>query len=197
MLAKGSRAPDFCLRDEQGNQIYLSTLHHQHLCLVFFPDMKALADQIFVINFMREYEQFQRLGVSLLGICGADPAKANLSESHTFLPFPLWYDKDREIRKAYAVWNRKMVFGKERWVTNRCAMLIDEKGIISHTFKRLSIDTGVSEILNYVQYQYDKEQWRKLSRRAKERLRRTQLQENKKSKTKVAKKTKDPFPHKD
>lgn len=169
MIMKGNKAPDFCLKDQRGNQINAASFLHRRLCLFFLPSMEDLPNQTLVIAFAREYERFQQLGVNLIGIYGGDFAKQSL-----FIPFPLLFDADHEVCKTYGVWNRKIVFGSERWIIDRCALFINEEGVVYHTVKRLSIDNGVDDILSYVQHRYDKEQWRGLSRRTKERLRRMQ-----------------------
>ncbi len=178
MIAKGSTAADFCLMDQSGQRVCLSFFKGMKVCLFFLPDIQALENQLIVIGFAREYARFQQLGIHVIGICGEDVDTYFIREHGVLVPFPLLSDRNQVARKQYDVWKQKIVFGQARWLTVRSALCIDEKGIVCHTFKRLNIDHGVQDILAFLQHRHDKEEWRKLSRRTKERIRREQAKKH-------------------
>jgi len=174
MIGKGQKAPDFCLKNQKGEWTELSMFSGQKVCLFFFSDVDTLNDQLYVINYAKEITRFQDLNVTVIGICGSSVTALAKQSQRLYVPYVLLSDVDGDVRRSYDVWNRKMVFGKERWITSRSALLIREDGIVYRTYKRVNIERHVYEMLAYLQHWQEKEEWRKLSRRTKERIRREQ-----------------------
>lgn len=183
MIEKNQVAPNFQLRDQGNNLVELEKFRGHTVFLFFFPAIDTLDDQVHVITYAKEIAWFQKLGVIVMGISGSSIARHNEESQRLFLPYLLLSDTDASVRQSYDVWNYKAVFGIKRWITARTALLIDKEGKIIKTWKRINIERHVYDVLDYLQHQHDKAEWRKLSRRTKERIRREQsLQEDKKEK---------------
>lgn len=174
MISKGMIAPHFCLPDQRDNLISLSNWQGMRLCIVFFHDLRALSDRAFATAFAHRMAQFQQLGVAVLAICGCDDVNGICKEEE--LDLMILCDRDGLVRRAYDVWKRKVVFGKEHWLSARCALIINAQGAVEQCFRRLAVEQGSEAVLDYLYRQQEKERWRKLSRRTKERLRREQKQ---------------------
>ncbi len=172
MLAKGQEAPNFYLKDQYDEWIELATFRGRKVFLFFFSSVTVLDNQTHMINYAKQIAWFNQLGVSVIGICESEVTELYEVSSSFHIPYLLLSDADCKVRKLYDVWNKKITFGKERWITARTSLLIDENGRIYKTYKRANIDTNATEVLQYLQHQHEKAEWRKLSRRKKERIRR-------------------------
>lgn len=174
MIEKNQMAPNFQLRDQGNNLVSLEGLRGHKIFLFFFPGISSLNDQVHVIGYARQIAWFQRLGIIVIGICGSEEKDLYAQSQRLSLPYLLLSDADATVRKQYGVWVEKAVFGKKRWISARTALFIDESGMIVRTWKRINLESHAYEVLDYFQHLHDKAEWRKLSRRKKERIRREQ-----------------------
>lgn len=174
MIEKGQKAIHFALRNQANQMTTLSDFYGQKIFLFFFPSVDSLNDQVHMISVAKEYEHFERLHVAVLGICGSSVNQLAIQSRRLYIPYLLLSDAEGTVRKAYDVWNQKMTFGTPYWITARTSLLIDETGTVYKTYRRASIDTNAQEVIAFLQHRYEKAEWRKLSRRTKERLRREQ-----------------------
>lgn len=167
---------NFRLKNQGNTWTELHELTGHKVFLFFLSDVQTLDNQVHMINYAKEIAWFQRLGVIVIGICGSSVAEIKEQSDRLYLPFILLSDESGEVRKAYDVWNCKITFGTERWITSRTSLIIDEHGMILKTYKRANIERNVYDVLEYLQHLHDKASWRMLSRRTKERIRREQAQ---------------------
>lgn len=172
MIEKNQIAPNFQLKDQGNNLVTLSSFRGHKVFLFFFPEINTLNDQVHVISYAREIAWFQRLGIIVIGISGSSVEELYEQTERLFFPFLLLSDQDAVVRKLYDVWHYKAVFGTKRWITARTGLIIDENGVVLRTWKRINLESHAYEVLDYLQHRHDKEAWRKLSRRTKERIRR-------------------------
>lgn len=172
MIEKGQQAINFSLKNQWNTDIELTQFTGQKVFLFFFPAVDSLNDQVHMINVAKEYAHFQQLHVAVLGICGSPVEQLAKQSRRLYIPYDLLSDEDRTVRKAYGVWNQKMTFGTPYWITARSSLLIDETGMVYKTYRRAPIDTNAQAVVAFLRHQYEKAEWRKLSRRTKERLRR-------------------------
>jgi len=176
MLAKGQKAPNFYLKNQYDEWVELASLRGRKVFLFFFSSVDALDNQTHMISYAKQIAWFNQLNVSVIGICESEVTEIYEVSSRYHIPYLLLSDADCKVRKLYDVWNKKITFGTERWITSRTSLLIDEAGWIYKTYKRAHIDTNADEVLQYLQHQHEKAEWRKLSRRKKERIRRENAQ---------------------
>ena len=179
MIEKGQKAINFSLKNQMNLITELADFHGRTVFFFFFPNVDSLNDQAHMISVAKEHSHFQELQVTVLGICGSSVEQLAQQSKRLYIPYLLLSDADGTVRKAYDVWNRKMTFGTPYWITARTSLLIDEMGIIYKTYRRASIETNAQEVVAFLQHRHEKEEWRKLSRRTKERLRREQAEVNK------------------
>ena len=105
MIEAGSSAPDFTLRDQDGNKVSLSDLEGQTTVLVFYPmDFSPVCtDQLNV--YQEVLPELEEKGVRLLGI-SVDSAFAHKAfQDHLGVSIPLLSDfhPKGEVAKAYGV----------------------------------------------------------------------------------------------
>lgn len=175
MIEKGLQAPNFILSDQHDQRIVLNAYRGTKVCLLFFSTVTSLDNQAFLINYAKMIDYFTILGIKVIAVCENSTEELRTACKQLHIPFSVLADSNYEVRKRYEVWIRKITFGKERWITVRSSLLIDENGIILKTYKRAAVETNATEVLTFVKHYNDKAAWRKLSRRTKERMKKEQL----------------------
>jgi peroxiredoxin len=127
MLAIGSMAPEFNLKDQDGNEIRLSKLRSKKVLLSFHPLAwtSVCADQMKSLELA--YEEFQSLNVLPIGISvDPVPSKKAWAESLGLKKLRIISDfwPHGEVAKAFGIFREKDGFSE------RANILIDEEGKI-------------------------------------------------------------------
>ena len=150
MLNIGDRAPNFTLKDKNGNDVSLSDFIGKKVVLYFYPKDNTPGCTRQACAFAGAYGKFQKRGVEVVGISRdgiASPVK--FAEKYN-LPFVLLSDPDLEAIQAYGVWQEKKLYGKVSFGVVRTTFIIDENGIIEKVMPKVKPDTNAAEILEFL-----------------------------------------------
>jgi len=100
-LPVGQEAPDFTLRDQDGNPVSLAALRGKNVVLVFYPADETTICTRQLCEFRDNWTLAQLKDAVVLGINPADEAMhARFRANHSF-PFPLLADPGQLVGKAY------------------------------------------------------------------------------------------------
>ncbi len=150
MLEKGTKAPDFCLKDREGNDIRLSDFLGKKVVLYFYPKDNTPGCTRQACAFAGLYQQFEKKNVTVIGISKDSTASHQKFAEKYNLPFVLLSDPQREAIEAYGVWQEKKNYGKVSMGVVRSTYIIDENGIIEKVMPKVKPDTNAAEILEYL-----------------------------------------------
>ena len=141
MLEKGTKAPDFSVRDHNGNIVRISDLKGKKIVLWFYPKADTPGCTIEGKGFRDDYETFVRKNTVILGVSldNEDENKA-FAEKFNF-PYPLLCDVNREISLAY-----EAVKGKEDEYASRITYVVDEKGNIKEAISEVDTKTHSGDL---------------------------------------------------
>lgn len=147
MLKTGSKAPDFLLKDKNGNEISLSDFEGQKVVLYFYPKDNTPGCTRQACAFASAYDEFRQKNVQVIGI-SKDSVASHLkfAEKHN-LPFILLSDPERDAIEKYGVWQEKKRCGKVSMGVVRTTFIIDENGNIEKMMPDVKPDTNAAEIL--------------------------------------------------
>lgn len=153
LLEAGSKAPDFALPNQDGQDVKLSDFAGQKVVVYFYPKDNTPGCTRQACAFAAAYEEFTRLGVPVIGI-----SKDSVKSHQNFiakqnLPFLLLSDPDRQAIEAYGVWQEKKLYGKVSMGVVRSTFVIDENGVIEKVYPKVKPDTNAAEILEYLKGQ--------------------------------------------
>ena len=150
MLNVGDRAPEFTLKDKDGNEVRLSDFIGKRVVLYFYPKDNTPGCTRQACAFAGAYEEFKNKGVEVIGI-SRDSISSHLkfAEKHN-LPFVLLSDPELEAIQSYGVWQEKKLYGKLSFGVVRTTFIIDEKGIIEKIMPKVKPDTNAEEILKFI-----------------------------------------------
>ena len=148
MLTIGTKAPDFTLQDQNGQERSLSEFHGQKVILYFYPkDMTAGCTKQ-ACGFAELYPQFTEKGAVIIGISKDTTASHRKFGEKYSLPFILLADPDKEAIQAYDVWKEKKMYGKATMGVVRTTYLIDENGRIAKAFTKVNAAENPRQMLS-------------------------------------------------
>ena len=147
MLEIGMKAPDFTLKDKNGNDFTLSSLLGKKIVLYFYPKDNTPGCTRQACAFAGAYKQFEEKGIEVIGI-SKDSVASHVKFAEKYdLPFILLSDPERVAIEAYGVWQEKKMCGKVSMGVVRTTFIIDENGNIEKVMPKVKPDTNAADIL--------------------------------------------------
>ena len=147
MLEIGMKAPNFTLKDKNGNDVSLSDFIGKKVVLYFYPKDNTPGCTRQACAFAGAYKQFEAKGVEVIGI-SKDSVASHVKFAEKYdLPFVLLSDPDRIAIEAYGVWQEKKMYGKVTFGVVRTTFIIDANGNIEKIMPKVKPDTNAADIL--------------------------------------------------
>jgi peroxiredoxin Q/BCP len=141
------KAPDFTLPDKDGKPVTLSSFLGRKVVVYFYPKDNTPGCTRQACAFAGSYAEFERRGITVIGISKDSVASHQKFAEKYNLPFILLSDPDRIAIEAYGVWQEKKMAGKVGMGVVRTTFLINEEGNISAVMPKVKPDTNAAEIL--------------------------------------------------
>ncbi len=150
MLEQGTRAPDFTLRNQKGEEVSLSDFAGKKVVLYFYPKDNTPGCTKQACAFASVWDRFESLGIPVVGI-----SKDSVSSHEKFaqkyqLPFTLLSDPELTVLNDYGVWQEKKLYGKISMGVVRTTYLIDENGRVEKVWPKVKPEQNAGEILAYL-----------------------------------------------
>ena len=136
MLKTGDKAPALSLLDQNSKKVSLKDFVNKKVLLYFYPkaDTPGCTVQSCLLRDIRK-----DIGkIAIIGVSPDEPAKQLKFDKKFDLGFTLLADTEHKVAKAYKVWKKKSMYGREYMGIERSAFLIDEKGKILHAWYKVS-----------------------------------------------------------
>ena len=137
MPGVGDTAPDFTLKDQNGDDVTLSALRGKPVVIVFYPFTFTGVCQGELCEIRDDPSAFERAGAQVLAIsCDSRHSQRMWAEQQGYT-FPVLSDfwPHGEVAKAYGVFNEAL------GCANRATFVIDADGKISSTFSSPDLGT--------------------------------------------------------
>lgn len=147
MLKEGDDAPDFTVKDQNGDDVKLSALRGQRVVLYFYPkdDTPGCTKQ--ACSLRDGFSTFEERGIKILGVSPDSQTSHQKFITKFDLPFTLLADANHEIADAYGSYGEKKFMGKTYTGVLRKTFLIDESGKIKKIFDKVKVDEHGDEVL--------------------------------------------------
>ena len=150
MLEVGTKAPDFTLKNQEGQEVSLSQFAGKRVVLYFYPRDNTPGCTRQACGFAQNYEGFIQRDVVVIGV-SKDSVASHLKFAQKYeLPFVLLSDPDLEAIQAYGVWQEKKLYGKVSMGVVRTTYIIDPQGVIEKVMPKVKPDTNAAAILAYL-----------------------------------------------
>ena len=147
MLKEGMKAPEFALKDKDGNEVRLSSFLGKKVVLYFYPKDSTPGCTRQACAFAAAYDIFTENNVVIIGVSKDSEASHRRFAENNGLPFILLSDPDRTAIEAYGVWQEKKNYGKVTMGVVRSTYLINENGIIEKVFGNVKAADNPEQML--------------------------------------------------
>lgn len=147
-LEAGTKAPNFSGKTFDGQRVKLSDFKGQKLALFFYPKDMTPGCTNQACNLRDNLSLLAANDVAVVGVSPDDLESHERFVDKHELNFPLLADPDHKIIGPYGVWGEKKNYGKVYMGLQRTTFLIDEKGVITHVFKRPRVKEHAEEIIS-------------------------------------------------
>jgi peroxiredoxin Q/BCP len=138
-LAVGDTAPNFTVKDTNGNLVSLSNYSGKTVVLYFYPKDDTPGCTKEACSFRDSYSAYQGKDVVVLGVSMDDEASHQKFTEKYSLPFPLLADTEGAITKAFDV--------DGGGYSKRVTYVVDGNGKISQVYTSIKTDTHANDIL--------------------------------------------------
>jgi peroxiredoxin Q/BCP len=146
-LTPGSKAPDFKVKDQDGNLVSLKDFKGKKVVIYFYPKDDTPGCTKEACNLRDNYSLLTSKGIVLLGV-SVDDEKSHQKFIKKFeLPFPLLADTEHSIVEAYKVWVEKSMYGRKYMGTARITYLINETGKVEQVIEKVEVSNHAAQIL--------------------------------------------------
>ena len=130
-LIPGDSAPDFTLKDQDGNDVSLASYRGSNTIVYFYPAASTPACAKQACDFRDSLASLQAAGYRVLGV-SPDPAPALAKfVAQESLTFPLLSDEDHKVADAYAAWGEKKNYGRTYQGLIRSTIVVDPEGKVA------------------------------------------------------------------
>ena len=147
MIKIGDKAPDFTLKDKNGNDVSLSSFRGKRVVIYFYPKDNTPGCARQACAFAGLYSEFQKQNVEVIGI-SKDSVASHVKFAEKYnLPFILLSDPELSAIEAFGVWQEKKLYGKVSMGVVRTTFIIGPDGNIEKIMPKVKPDTNAAEIL--------------------------------------------------
>jgi peroxiredoxin Q/BCP len=151
MLEVGNKAPDFCLPNQDSEEICIRDFQGSWVVLYFYPKDNTPGCTTEALDFTALKSEFEKLGATIFGV-SPDSIKRHCNFiAKKELKIALLSDEDKEAAKAYGVWQLKKLYGKEYMGIVRSTFLINPDGEIAQIWSKVKVKGHAQEVLEKLQ----------------------------------------------
>jgi thioredoxin-dependent peroxiredoxin len=145
---QGKSAPDFELPDAARRPVKLRDLTAKgNLVIYFYPKDMTPGCTREACDFRDNLSRVQGAAAQVVGISADSPESHEKFVAKYELNFPLLSDTDKRVLKAYGVWKKKSLYGREFMGIERTTFVIDRKGIVRMVFPKVKVDGHAEAVL--------------------------------------------------
>jgi peroxiredoxin Q/BCP len=147
MVGDGDKAPDFELPTDGGDAVKLSRLKGKPVVLYFYPKDDTSGCTMQAKDFSQLAPEFRKAGVEVIGVSpDSTESHGKFRRKHN-LTIKLAADADKAVATAYGVWVEKSMYGRKYMGVERSTFLIDGKGRIARSWRKVKVPGHAAEVL--------------------------------------------------
>ena len=146
MLEIGTEVPDFCLPNQDEEEICFRDIKGRWIVLYFYPKDNTPGCTTEACDFTDALPVFEGLSAIVLGISPDSPKKHRNFIEKKELRITLLADEEKELCKAFGVWQLKKNYGREYMGVVRSTFLIDPDGKIAAKWEKVRVKGHVDEV---------------------------------------------------
>lgn len=146
MLEVGDVVPDFCLPNQDEEEICFRDIKGRWIVLYFYPKDNTPGCTTEACDFTAALPDFTGMEAMILGVSPDSPKKHRNFIEKKELKITLLADEEKELCQSFGIWQLKKFMGREYMGVVRSTFLISPKGKISHTWTKVKVKNHVEEV---------------------------------------------------
>lgn len=146
VLEPGQAAPDFSLKDQNGDTVSLADLRGSRVVLFVYPEAMTPGCTIEACDFRDSLAPLQAAGYRVLGVSPDAVEKLKRFEERDGLTYTLLSDPDLELLRAYGAYGEKNLYGRIKVAVIRSTFVIDAEGTIEHALYNVKATGHVARV---------------------------------------------------
>ncbi len=146
MLDIGNSVPDFCLPNQDEEEICFRDIKGRWIVLYFYPRDNTQGCTTEACDFTEALPDFRELDAVIIGVSPDTPRKHRNFIKKYDLKITLLADTNKELAKKFGVWQLKRSYGREYKGIVRSTFLISPDGKIAHKWGKVRLKGHVQEV---------------------------------------------------
>ncbi|MBP7929502.1 MAG: thioredoxin-dependent thiol peroxidase [Acidimicrobiia bacterium] len=147
MLEVGDKAPSTTLLDQNGDEVSIKDFRGHRVVLFFYPKANTPGCTTQSCNLRDAATDLATYDAVVIGVSPDKPTAQRRFDDKHALGFPLLSDPEHELAEAFGAWGEKKMFGKNYDGVIRSAFVIDDKGVISAAYRKISPKDTVPNVI--------------------------------------------------
>lgn len=147
MLEVGTKAPDFTLYDQNGQEVKLSDYLGKKVILYFYPKDNTPGCTKQACGYSEKIEEFHVENCEVIGISKDTVASHKRFEEKQNLKITILADPELDVIRQYDVYHEKNMYGKKVMGVVRTTYLIDEQGMIVFAKEKVKAASNADDML--------------------------------------------------
>jgi thioredoxin-dependent peroxiredoxin len=136
-LAEGDKAPDFTLRDQNGDEVKLSDLRGETVVVYFYPRADTPGCTTQACGVRDRSGDYAAAGARVIGISPDEVEAIAKFDGKYDLGFTLLADPDHKVAEKYGAWGEKSMYGKKYMGVLRNTYIVDAKGKVARVLPKV------------------------------------------------------------
>jgi peroxiredoxin Q/BCP len=137
-VEEGKAAPDFTLKDEDGNEVSLSGHRGKNVVVYFYPKDDTPGCIKEAQGFRDLWKKIQENDTVVMGVSPDGAASHQKFKDKYNLPFTLLSDPDEKVMTEYGAYGEKMMYGKKTTGVIRSTVWIGPDGKVRKHWARVA-----------------------------------------------------------
>lgn len=150
-LKEGKKAPEFSLPSSTGQEISLKDFSGKKIVILYFyPKDDTPGCTTEACGLRDQNTAIVREDAVILGVSPDGEASHRKFVEKYSLPFVLLSDEDKKVCKAYGVWIKKSMYGREYMGVARTTFIIGKDGKIKKIYEKVKPAEHPEEVLEFL-----------------------------------------------
>ena len=146
MLEIGDAIPDFCLPNQDEEEICFRDIKGHWIVLYFYPKDNTPGCTTEACDFTEALPDFTGMKAMILGVSPDTPKKHRNFIEKKDLKITLLADEEKELCKSFGMWQLKKFMGREYMGVIRSTFIISPEGTLAYKWEKVRVKNHVQEV---------------------------------------------------